>query len=98
MVKSFVLYIFILLTVITAGCGCQHTISLDNEDRERADKLVKSLTAMEKRFGSIDKRLKAINTNAHKLRGELAGVRKGTQGLQKQLEALRKQFFGSVKK
>ena len=97
MVKNLVLYIFTLLTVAMAGCGCQHTISLDVKDRERADKLIKNLAAMEKRFGSIDKRLREINTNAYKLKNELVGVRKGTQGLQEQLEELRKKFFGATK-
>ena len=100
MLKTATLYISLLinLALVVVLAGCNTVISLDTKDRERADKLIENLGKMEQRFQSIDTRLREINANAFRLRGELSGVRVGTEKLQKQLEELRKRFFGTKSK
>ena len=69
--------------------------------RRQRSKACRRFNQEPSRYGKavrVDARLKEINTNAHKLKGELAGVRKGTNELHKQLEQLRVKFFGADKK
>jgi hypothetical protein len=75
--------------MVPAGCVAH---SLSTEDRARADKLIKSLDQIEKRFTLIDMRLADINRSARSLRGELSGVRQGTIALHDQLQELAKRF------